>query len=133
MKVTPINITDLKPNEIFVFGSNEGGKHFGGAARLAYSKFGAIMGQGRGLQGQSYAVPTLTTDFEMVSLNSLKSDISTLLDFAKGNKDKHFLITAIGCGIAGFTSEEIAPLFKPFAKLKNCSLPLEFITIISKS
>ena len=105
-------ITHLKPNEIFVFGSNQRGAHAGGAARLAKEKFGAQEGVGEGLTGQSYAFPTLTANFEKVSRASLEASRDRFFAIARLNPDKTFLLTKVGCGIAGFTEDEIRPLFE---------------------
>ena len=100
-RTTPEHITELQPNEIFVFGSNLEGMHGGGAAYIAYRKFGAIMGQGVGLQGQSYGIPTMQGGVE-----TIKPYVDEFIEFAKINKHLTFLVTRIGCGIAGFTDEE---------------------------
>jgi hypothetical protein len=105
-------ITKLEPNEIFVFGSNLAGRHAGGAARLAREKFGAQEGIGEGLTGQSYAFPTLTADFEKVSHAALVRSRDRFFATARAHPDKVFLLTKVGCGIAGFREEEIRPLFE---------------------
>jgi len=105
-------ITHLQPNEIFVFGSNQRGAHAGGAARLAKERFGAQEGVGEGLTGQSYAFPTLTANFEKVSRASLEASRDRFFATASRHPDKTFLLTKVGCGIAGFTEDEIRPLFK---------------------
>ena len=120
-------INNLKPNEIFVFGSNLDGMHGGGAARVAYNKFGAIWGQGVGLQGQSYAIPTMHG-----SVNVIKPYVDEFIDFAKSHTELKFLVTRIGCGIAGFTDEEIAPLFKEATEIENIYLPKSFYYILVK-
>ncbi|MBO5613608.1 MAG: hypothetical protein J5905_03785 [Prevotella sp.] len=117
-RTTPEFITELKPNEIFVFGSNLGGMHGGGAARVAYLKFGAIMGQGVGLQGQSYAIPTMQGGVE-----TIRPYVDEFIKFAEEHKDWTFLVTRIGCGIAGFTDEEISPLFAKAHSIDNIVLP----------
>jgi len=122
---TPERITELKPNEIFVFGSNLAGAHGGGAARLAYNRFGAIMGQGVGLQGQSYAIPTMQGGVE-----TIKPYVDEFIRFAATRQDLTFLVTQIGCGIAGFTAMEIAPLFKDALDVENIILPKEFVSLI---
>ena len=104
-------IAHLKPNEIFVFGSNQRGAHAGGAARLAKEKFGAQEGVGEGLTGRSYAFPTLTANFEKVSRASLEASRDRFFAAARQNPEKTFLLTKVGCGIAGFTKDEIRPLF----------------------
>jgi hypothetical protein len=105
-------ITHLKPNEIFVFGSNLGGRHAGGAARLAAERFGAEEGVGEGLTGQSYAFPTLTTSFEMVSPRALEASRDRFFATARAHPEKTFLLTKVGCGIAGFSEDQIRPLFQ---------------------
>lgn len=122
---TPERITELRPNEIFVFGSNLAGAHGGGAARLAYNRFGAIMGQGVGLQGQSYAIPTMQGGVE-----TIKPYVDEFIEFARQHPEYHFLVTQIGCGIAGFYAEEIAPLFKDALEVENIILPKEFVSFI---
>ena len=117
-RTTPEFITELQPNEIFVFGSNLKGMHGGGAAYIAYRKFGAIMGQGVGLQGQSYAIPTMQGGVE-----TIRPYVDEFIAFAKENKNMTFLVTRIGCGIAGFTDEEIAPLFEKAHDVENIVLP----------
>ena len=111
-------ITSLRPNEIFVFGSNLAGMHGGGAAYIAYRKFGAIMGQGVGLQGQSYGIPTMQGGVE-----TIKPYVDDFIEFAKAHPELTFLVTRIGCGIAGFTDDEIAPLFKNAHDAENIVLP----------
>ena len=115
---TPDFITHLKPNEIFVFGSNLAGHHGGGAARIALERFGAVYGQGVGLQGQSYAIPTMQGGVE-----TIKPYVDEFIAFAAGHPGLTFLVTRIGCGIAGFTDEEIAPLFEDAHLLPNVVLP----------
>ena len=122
---TPERIADLKPNDIFVFGSNLAGAHGGGAARLAYNRFGAVWGQGVGLQGQSYAIPTMQGGVE-----TIKPYVDELIEFTKQHPEYKFLVTRIGCGIAGFTDAEIAPLFKDAIGLENVILPKEFVDAI---
>ena len=122
---TPDFITELKKNEIFVFGSNLQGMHGGGAARLAYDKFGAIWGQGVGLQGQSYGIPTMHG-----GVNAIKPYVDEFIEFAKSHPELTFLVTRIGCGIAGFRDEEIAPLFKECIEIDNVILPRSFHYIL---
>lgn len=119
---TPDFITELKENEIFVFGSNLQGMHGGGAARLAYEKFGAIWGQGVGLQGQSYGIPTMHG-----GVDAIKPYVDEFIGFSKSHPELTFLVTRIGCGIAGFRDEEIAPLFKECIELDNVILPRSFV------
>ena len=119
---TPGRITELKPNEVFVFGSNLAGAHGGGAARLAYHRFGAIWGQGVGLQGQSYAIPTMQGGVE-----TIKPYVDEFIRFAQTRPDLKFYVTQIGCGIAGFKVEEIAPLFQVAIDVENIILPKAFV------
>jgi len=119
---TPERITQLKPNEIFVFGSNLAGAHGGGAARLAYDRFGAVWGQGVGLQGQTYAIPTMQGGVE-----TIKPYTDEFIAFAKQHPEMKFIVTKIGCGIAGFATEEIAPLFADALDVENVILPREFV------
>lgn len=122
---TPEWITELKLNEIFVFGSNLAGMHGGGAARVAYERFGAIWGQGVGLQGQSYAIPTMHGGVEVI-----RPYVDEFIAFAQAHPEYTFLVTPIGCGIAGFTEEEIAPLFKEAIPVHNILLPESFVKIL---
>ena len=131
MKITPTNITKLKANEVFVFGSKLNGAHIGGAAKLAIDKFGAINGKYFGLYGKSFAMPTLDETLQKINLKSLQCYINDFFEIAAAHPKKHFLITEIGCGIAGFTLAEIAPLFKDFLTVENCSLPQTFIDLLS--
>ena len=119
---TPERITELKANEIFVFGSNLAGMHGGGAARLAYNRFGAIWGQGVGLQGQSYGIPTMQGGVE-----TIKPYVDEFIEFARLHPEYKFFVTKIGCGIAGFREDEIAPLFKDAIDVENVILPKEFV------
>ena len=120
-RITPDNINTLKGNEIFVFGSNLAGMHAGGAARVAAQKFGAVMGQGVGLQGQSYAIPTMQGGVE-----TIVPYVDEFIKFADCHPKMTFLVTRIGCGIAGFTDKEIAPLFVRAINIPNIHLPLSF-------
>jgi hypothetical protein len=120
-RFTPDNIRNLKDNEIFVFGSNLAGAHAGGAARTAVEKFGAIMGQGVGLQGQSYAIPTMQG-----GVNTILPYVEDFIRFADCHPELTFLVTRIGCGIAGFTPREIAPLFAGAVNVPNIYLPEDF-------
>lgn len=117
-RTTPEFITELQPGEIFVFGSNLQGMHAGGAARIAYNNFGAIWGQGVGLQGQSYGIPTMQGGVETV-----RPYVNEFIQFAKDHPELTFLVTRIGCGIAGFTDAEMAPLFEKAHNMENIVLP----------
>lgn len=119
-RITPEYISALQPNEVFVFGSNVRGMHYGGAAAFAVGRFGAIMGQGEGLQGRSYAIPT------MEGMENMRAAVDRFIAFAKEHTELIFLVTPIGCGIAGYTPEEVAPLFLKAATLPNLCLPDSF-------
>lgn len=118
-------IDTLERDEIFVFGSNLAGHHMGGAARAAHMIFGAEWGVGVGLTGQSYAIPTMQGGVE-----TIKPYVNQFIEFAKRNPDMRFLVTRIGCGIAGFKDEEIAPLFKEAVAVSNIYLPREFYNVL---
>ena len=122
---TPENIDVLAPEEVFVFGSNLEGHHGGGAARTALRKFGAVYGQGVGLQGQSYAIPTMHG-----GIGSIASYVNEFVEFARSHPEKFFYVTRIGCGIAGFTDEQIAPLFIKAVNLQNLCLPESFVRVL---
>lgn len=123
-RVSPWMIVQLQPDEIFVFGSNVNGAHAGGAARTAVEKFGAIWGQGEGLQGQSYAIPT------MEGLDSMEAAINRFIEFAELHQEYKFLVTPIGCGIAGYSPIQIAPLFRHAVHLENVCLPESFWDVL---
>lgn len=114
---------------IFVFGSNLGGRHAGGAARHAFDTLGAIWGQGEGLQGASYALPTMSAEFQPLPLATIAGHVSRFLDFARAHPELRFEVTPIGCGIAGFRPQEIAPLF--VGPSENCELPREFVGVLA--
>ena len=127
-KYTPDHITHLEPDEIFVFGSNLQGMHAGGAARIAYNKFGARWGQGVGIQGQSYATPTMQGGVE-----TIKPYVDEFIKLAREWDQNTFYVTRIGCGIAGFTDRQIAPLFDEAYDLYNVRLPESFAKIIERN
>ena len=124
---TPERISKLKDNEIFVFGSNLAGAHGGGAAWLAYERFGAVWGQGGGLQGHSYGIPTMQGGVE-----TIRPYVDEFIAFARDHTEYMFLVTRIGCGIAGFTTHEMAPLFAKAIDMENVILPKDFVDIIQK-
>ena len=118
VQITPEFITKLAADEVFVFGSNLAGMHGGGAARMAYEQFGAEWGVGVGPTGQCYAIPTMQGGIE-----TIRPYVYEFIAYAKQHSDKRFLVTRIGCGIAGFTDEEIAPLFCEALSIPNIALP----------
>ena len=124
-RTTPDFITSLAENEIFVFGSNLAGFHGGGAARVAHQRFGPVWGQGVGLQGQSYAIPTMQGGVE-----TIRPYVDEFIVFARQHPELTFLVTRIGCGIAGFTDEDIAPLFKEALGTDNIILPATFLDVL---
>lgn len=126
-RVSPQWITTLADDEVFVFGSNLEGLHGGGAALLAYERFGAIWGQGTGLQGKSYGIPTMHGGVDVIA-----PYVDDFIAFAREHRELKFLVTEIGCGIAGFTVEEMAPLFKGAMDEENIYLPQRFIKILEK-
>lgn len=123
MRISSDRITALAPNEIFVFGSNREGLHYSGAARLAYQNFGAVWGVGIGLQGQTYAIPTMRG-----GISTIKLYVDEFLVFAWNHPHLTFLVTEIGCGIAGFQPSDIAPLFRMAVEknIPNVFLPKRF-------
>ena len=125
LRYTPDNISSLGEDEIFVFGSNLAGNHAGGAARVDLERFGAVMGQGVGIQGRSYAIPTMQG-----SLESIKPYVDDFFELAEEWDQTTFLVTRIGCGIAGFTDEKIAPLFDRALDMYNVVLPESFVRIL---
>lgn len=131
MKFTPDKISKLKKNQVFVFGSNEAGVHGAGAAKLAEQKFGAIMGMGYGLQGQSFGIPTKDTFIRTLSLDKIEFYIYSFLTEAMEYPDTEFLVTKIGCGLAGYSEDQIANLFKGKFIPENVTLPESFFNIIN--
>ena len=124
-RVTPDFITELKEGEIFVFGSNKEGMHGGGAARIAYKEFGAIWGEGVGMTGRCYAIPTMDG-----SLDIIRKHVDDFTEYAAAHPELTFLVTRIGCGIAGWRDSEIAPLFGKASELGNVTLPEKFWKIL---
>lgn len=124
-RITPENITQLNKGEIFVFGSNLQGMHAGGAARVAMNKFGAIWGQGVGIQGSSYAIPTMHG-----GIRHIQPYVDEFIIFADDHPELFFYVTRIGCGIAGFKDAEIAPLFHRAIESKNIALPKSFWDVL---
>lgn len=131
MKFTPDKITSLKKNQVFVFGSNEAGIHGAGAAKLAEEKFGAIKGIGYGLHGKSFAIPTKDLQIRTLSLDKIERYIQYFLIEVMEHPDTEFLVTKIGCGLAGYSETEIANLFKNKNIPPNVTLPESFYNIIN--
>ena len=124
-RITPHKISHLAENEIFVFGSNLAGAHEGGAARVALMYFGAVWGCGVGLQGSSYAIPTMQGGVE-----TIKPYVDQFIAFAGSHTKLRFLVTRIACGIAGFTDAQIAPLFAAAVDVPNIYLPESFWRVL---
>lgn len=124
---TPERIAQLGEDEVFVFGSNLEGMHGGGAARTAYQRFGAVWGEGVGHHGQSYAIPTMHGGVEQI-----RPYVDEFVEYARANAHLRFLVTRIGCGIAGFRDEQIAPLFSEALNCSNIILPREFVEAIER-
>jgi len=129
MNITPDKITELKPNEVFVFGSNEVGIHGAGAAKLAHEKFGAKWGVGLGLEGKTYAIPTKDYNIKTLDLYRINLYVLYFKTDVKRHKDLNFLVTEIGCGLAGYEPKDIAPFFKDAPE--NVFLPKKFIDFLS--
>lgn len=125
IRSTSNNVYTLHPNEIFVFGSDLDGNHIRGAALQAFEKFGAIQGQGIGLQGKSYAIPTLLNE-----INKIKPYVDDFVEYARCHSELKFLVTRIGCGLAGFSPLQIAPLFIKAREIKNIYLPKQFWRVL---
>ena len=128
-ELAPENIQELSENQIFVFGSNMNGNHAGGAARLAVEKFGAIMGQAEGIQGQSYAIPTLGKDMQKVTDEELIVSLRNFKHYANEHPELTFLLTKIGCGIAGFDTNYMAYMILRTELPSNVTFPVEFTRI----
>ena len=124
-RYTPENISSLAENEVIVFGSNLQGSHGGGAAAAAVRYFGAVWGQGVGMQGQCYAIPTMHG-----GVDAIRPYVDEFIDYAIQHPELTFLVTRIGCGIAGFKDEQMAPLFAAALDLPNVVLPKTFVDVI---
>ncbi len=126
-RTTSDNITSLKPNEVFVFGSNVKGRHGKGAAKTAM-QWGAKYGQGEGLQGKTYGIPTIQSPGiqNKISIDRIKPYVDRFIVFAKAHSELTFLVTEVGCGLAYHTVKEIAPLFQEAINIENIHLPARF-------
>jgi hypothetical protein len=128
---SPDLIISLKPNEIFCFGSNTAGRHGKGAAKLAMT-WGAKWGQGSGLQGKTYGIPTKDHRMNVLPVNKIKRYVDEFIEFAQKNPQLTFLVTLVGCGLAGYKPKDIAPLFEKAVVLENVRLPRRFLRILQK-
>lgn len=131
-RITSDFIEELQPSEIFVFGSNLAGKHGKGAAKLAAQKFGAEYGVGVGPTGRCYAIPTKDENLKPQPLLEIERWVNNFTLLAERRPDKTFLVTEIGCGLAGYSPEQIAPMFEEAIKLENVHLPLSFWQVLGK-
>lgn len=130
---TPDNITTLENGQVFVSGTNLRGRHGKGAARFAKDVLKATEGIFTGLDGVCYGIPTKGFYLEILTLSEIKDYVDRFIEFAKSRPDLHFLVTKIGCGLAGYKPEQIAPLFSDAVTIKNISLPREFWDILNTS
>jgi hypothetical protein len=129
-RTTDQSITSLKKGEVFVFGSNLSGRHGKGAALQAL-EWGAIIGLGEGPYGNTYAIPTKDNKLKTLPIKDIKACISRFERFAKNHPEKTFLVTEIGCGLAGYMPKDIAPLFAGCIDVKNVHFPERFWSILS--
>ena len=130
-RTTPENITELKPNEVFVFGSNLSGIHGGGAARKAL-EWGAEYGNPTGIQGQTFAIPTKSLRIERtLTIAEIQPYVLIFIGYASSHPERTFLVTEIGCGLAGLTPEQVAPLFVLATDVSNIHLPKKFWDILN--
>lgn len=126
MRFTPDNITKLEENEIFCFGSNLAGRHGAGAAKFAKDKFGAAYGVGKGLTGRCYAFPTKDKYIKTLSLDAIKEEFIDLFACCEDFPKYTFLLTKVGCGLAGYSAKEIVGCFKNLPIPANLVMPEEF-------
>ncbi len=125
-RITPENITRIEENEVFVFGSNLSGKHGKGAAKTALG-WGAKWGQGSGIQGKTYGIPTKDAAIRRtLRIDEIKPFVDDFIEWAKYHTGNVFYVTEIGCGLAGYKPKDIAPLFAECVNLKNVKLPQRF-------
>lgn len=113
---------------IYVFGSNKAGRHGKGDALTARQRFGAIYGQGEGLQGRSYGLPTKDERIQSLPLAEVAKSVGRFIAFARNHPEMNFDVAAVGCRLAGFTPAQIAPLFRDAPA--NCYLHSEFIAAL---
>ena len=130
MRITPKYVDVLQSNQIFVFGSNLKGRHGAGAALLARNKFGAVYNKGIGIHGNSYAIPTKDINLVTLPLEEISNYVEDFIYFAKEFNDYEYLVTEIGCGLAGYNPEQIAPMFARCLEMSNIYLPLSFYNIL---
>lgn len=126
-------ITRLEPNEVFVFGSNLGGRHGAGAARLARN-WGAEWGNPVGLQGRTYAIPTVDASVRnTLSIDEIRPYADGFIQFARAHPELIFLLTDVGCGLAGLRADEVAPLFRDALQIPNIRIHHKFMAVLSSN
>lgn len=130
-RITLDPTTELKDNEIFVFGSNEAGKHGAGAALYAMKEFGAIYGKFEGYGGLSYAIPTKDTNIQTLPLHKIRPYVNSFIADAKRAHNITFKVTELGCGLAGYSPKDIAPLFEKAIEIENIHLPQSFWDVLN--
>ena len=130
MRFTQENIETLEAGEIFIFGSNLSGRHSAGAAKKAL-EFGAVMGKGVGFRGRTYAIPTKDENIRTMPIEAIEPYVKQFIDYASKNQHLTFLVSKIGCGLAGYSPEDIAPLFEDALLYPNIVLPEEFFNILT--
>jgi hypothetical protein len=123
-------VKSLPENTIFVFGSNMAGHHAGGAAKTAQQYFGAMAGVGRGWSGQSYAIPTMNEHLQQMPLSQIQHYVDDFKTYTKNHPKNKYFLTSVGCGIAGYKVEEIAPMFKGISH--NVIFPQSFRAFVEK-
>ena len=131
-RITPPKIKQLQSNEIFVFGTNLAGRHGAGAALFAHRKLGATIGRCHGLDGVCYGIPTKDENLKVLPLDRIQKYVNNFIFDATYYPEKVFLVTAIGTGLAGYSAEQIAPLFKDAMAVENIWLPSEFWNVLSR-
>ena len=127
-RFSPERIESLQADEIFVFGSNRQGLHGGGAAAYARQRFGAVWGEGVGRTGQCYAIPTMDGSIETIRPYAVE-----FIVYAAAHPELTFLVTEIGCGIAGYSVAQIAPLFAGALDMENVLLPRRFVECLERT
>ena len=129
-RVTSEIVESIARDQIFVFGSNEAGRHGKGAAKLA-RKWGAEYGNPSGRQGSTYAIPTKDKKVKTLPIENIKTYVDQFISYAEDNPEFHFLVTEIGCGLAGYHPSDIAPLFSHAINIENIWLPIRFWHILN--
>ncbi len=130
-RITPEKIEKLENYQIFVFGSNELGLHGAGAAKIAYEQFGAVRNQGFGHRFDTFAIPTKDWNIKTLPLHIIHFYVNRFIAYAKSETNLIFLVTEIGCGLAGYTPEQIAPLFLEAKLYDNIYLPKSFWDVLN--